>query len=369
MGLSSASFFLCYRSAMPKSWRFPCFCWTLALLTPPAIHSQETSVQSTPSDPKQLMVTASKSNNLTSGDLQPWHLKATFALIDADGKTTDQGTFEEFWAGPNKSKEVCSGPNSSRVDFRTADGLFRSSTPGDPPVVALEVRREFLQPLPTLEDIEHETYELEQRNAGTTKLSCLKVTGLPANPGLNYCLAEDKPLLRLSVLGFESLQVLHNRILNFKGHYVPGDLQFVRSGKTIGTAHLETIESLDPVNDALFAPTPDAKLVPRRIQISAGVAAGMLKKHPTPEYPPQAGNAGISGLVVLQITIGTDGRVNEAHVVNGPAVFQQVALDAVRNWVYQPYLLNGQAVEVTTTVNVVFSLQNRIPVVKPAALQ
>ena len=315
------------------------------------------------------MLAASKSNNLTAGNLQPWHIKATFTVLDEQGKATDQGTYEEFWASPTKDKQVYSTATFSQTDYRTPNGLFRSSTPGSPPVVALEARQEFIQPLPTPEDVEHLTYELEQLNAGPTKLSCLKITGLPANPGLNYCLDNDKPLLRLSVLGFESLQVLHNRILSFNSHYVPGDLQFVRSGKTIGIAHLETIETLDPVNDSIFAPTPDAKLVPRKIQISAGVAVGLLKKHPSPEYPPKAIAAGISGTVVLQVTIGTDGHVIDLHVVNGPAVFQKVALDAVRNWVYQPYLLNGQAVEVTTTVNVIFSLDNFVPSVNPMALQ
>jgi protein TonB len=60
--------------------------------------------------------------------------------------------------------------------------------------------------------------------------------------------------------------------------------------------------------------------------------------------------------VVLQATIGKDGLMENVRVVNGPPLLQQAALDAVRQWTYKPYLLNGEPVEVETTVNVVFAI-------------
>jgi protein TonB len=59
---------------------------------------------------------------------------------------------------------------------------------------------------------------------------------------------------------------------------------------------------------------------------------------------------------VLQATISRSGTIENLRVVSGPALLQQAALDAVRQWRYRPYLLNGQPVEVETTVNVVFKL-------------
>ncbi|HXH93592.1 MAG TPA: TonB family protein, partial [Thermoanaerobaculia bacterium] len=93
---------------------------------------------------------------------------------------------------------------------------------------------------------------------------------------------------------------------------------------------------------------------PKRVNISAGVAVGMLESKTPPAYPAEAKQKGISGRVILDTIIGTDGTVQELKVVSGPEGLQQAALDAVKSWRYRPYLLNGDPVEVRTTVNVIF---------------
>ena len=75
-----------------------------------------------------------------------------------------------------------------------------------------------------------------------------------------------------------------------------------------------------------------------------------------PVYPPIAKAARVSGTVVLQATISKTGTIENLHVVSGPAMLQQAALDAVKSWRYRPYLLNSEPVEVETTVNVIFTL-------------
>ena len=76
-----------------------------------------------------------------------------------------------------------------------------------------------------------------------------------------------------------------------------------------------------------------------------------------PAYPPIAKANGIQGTVVLQATISRSGTIENLRVVSGPVMLQQAAMDAVKEWRYRPYLLNGEPVEVETTVNVVFKLQ------------
>jgi protein TonB len=76
-----------------------------------------------------------------------------------------------------------------------------------------------------------------------------------------------------------------------------------------------------------------------------------------PVYPPDAKKAKIQGTVVLQAVVGKDGDVKNLRVLSGPQELQQSALDAVRQWKYRPYLLNGDPVEVETTVNIVYSLE------------
>ncbi len=95
---------------------------------------------------------------------------------------------------------------------------------------------------------------------------------------------------------------------------------------------------------------------PKKVNISAGVAVGLLIQKTIPIYPPIAKAARVSGTVVLQATISKQGTIENLHVVSGPAMLQQAALDAVRTWRYRPYLLNNEPVEVDTTVNVIFTL-------------
>jgi protein TonB len=92
------------------------------------------------------------------------------------------------------------------------------------------------------------------------------------------------------------------------------------------------------------------------MRISSGVIAAMLLRNPPPVYPAIARVAGVQGTVTLQATISKSGSIENLRVVGGPAMLQQAALDAVKTWVYRPYLLDGQPVEVETTVNVIFSL-------------
>ena len=93
-------------------------------------------------------------------------------------------------------------------------------------------------------------------------------------------------------------------------------------------------------------------------RISGGVAAGNLVSNPAPTYPAIARAAHVSGTVVLHAIIGTDGHVENLTVVSGPAMLQASAMDAVKQWTYKPYLLNGQPTEVDTQIVVNFNLDN-----------
>jgi TonB family protein len=94
----------------------------------------------------------------------------------------------------------------------------------------------------------------------------------------------------------------------------------------------------------------------QRIRISAGVADGMVVEKVPPVYPEIAQQARIQGDVVLRAVIGPDGAVQNLQLVSGHPVLAPAAMEAVRQWRYQPYLLNGSPVEVETVVSIPFSL-------------
>jgi periplasmic protein TonB len=92
------------------------------------------------------------------------------------------------------------------------------------------------------------------------------------------------------------------------------------------------------------------------ITVSSGVMAGSISAKTPPVYPAIARTMRLEGTVVLLATISKNGTIENLRVASGPALLQQAAMDAVKTWRYRPYLLNGEPVEVETTVNVVFTL-------------
>jgi len=103
-------------------------------------------------------------------------------------------------------------------------------------------------------------------------------------------------------------------------------------------------------------PPPKVAAPQKPLRVSSGVVAGNKISGPNPSYPAIAKTARIQGQVVLQATISKGGTIENLHAVSGPPMLYQSAIDAVRQWRYKPYILNGEAVEVETTIQVNFTL-------------
>lgn len=95
---------------------------------------------------------------------------------------------------------------------------------------------------------------------------------------------------------------------------------------------------------------------PKTVRVSQGVIQGNAISTPKPAYPPIAKTARIQGSVVLRAIISKNGHIENLQVISGHPMLTQAALDAVRQWRYKPYYLNGEPVEVDTTITVNFSL-------------
>ncbi len=101
---------------------------------------------------------------------------------------------------------------------------------------------------------------------------------------------------------------------------------------------------------------PPPKVTPKRVMVGGNVQAARLVNKVQPLYPPLARQTRISGTVKLHAIIGKDGSVQQLVMVSGHPLLVQAALDAVKQWRYQPTLLNGEPVEVDTEIDVIFSL-------------
>jgi len=95
---------------------------------------------------------------------------------------------------------------------------------------------------------------------------------------------------------------------------------------------------------------------PQRVRVSSGVSTGLLIKKVTPNYPQLAKQARIQGSVVLQAEISKEGTIQNLQLISGHPMLAPAAIEAVKQWRYKPYLLNGEPVAVETQVVVNFSL-------------
>jgi len=104
------------------------------------------------------------------------------------------------------------------------------------------------------------------------------------------------------------------------------------------------------------APPPPKPVTPSRIKQGGSVTAASQLVKTVPIYPPLARQARIQGSVVLHAIIDKEGKVVELQVVSGHPLLVQSALDAVKQWRYKPTQLNGEPVEVDTTITVTFTM-------------
>ena len=108
--------------------------------------------------------------------------------------------------------------------------------------------------------------------------------------------------------------------------------------------------STTPILAKTPAPTP------RRVRVPARVAEANLVYDVAPKYPPEAGQARIEGTVVLLAVIRKDGTVEDVRVESGLPMLAQAAIEAVKQWRYRPYLLNGEPVEINSQITINFTL-------------
>jgi protein TonB len=103
-------------------------------------------------------------------------------------------------------------------------------------------------------------------------------------------------------------------------------------------------------------PPPPKPVVTGPVRVGGNVMAAKIIDRPTPEYPAIAKAAHVQGTIVLHAIISKDGNVQDLQYVSGPPLLMKAAMDAVKQWRYRPTQLNGDAVEVDTTIQVVFTL-------------
>ena len=116
----------------------------------------------------------------------------------------------------------------------------------------------------------------------------------------------------------------------------------------------------EPSSPPPASPQPnESQPVAQRVRVSSGVVTGLLVSKVNPTYPDDARQQGVQGVVLMQVEIDKEGNIDKVELISGHPLLAPAAIDAVKQWKYKPYLLNGNPVYVETQVQVNFTLARR----------
>lgn len=316
-----------------------------------------------PDDPMKLLSVAAKLNGLRSSDIPPWHLKVTFTLFDADGNSTDHGTYEEFWVSQSKHRfDFVSGAYTSSL-YHNNKSIRLTGSHAPLPDLLVKLREDFVFPIVDKDLLPNAALSPRERNAGAALLTCV-VVDFKSSKNLSLqmqssteCFDSDRPALRV-VDDAWSMRVVNKSLMTFHAHYVPIDIQVGEAGRTELTAHLEKIEDLGQENPADFSAPAGAFAQPGKgiLYLTKEVAKEQQIRRAEPAYPAAALVEQITGSVHVRALIGEDGHVYNLRAIDGPPMLRQAAVDAVSKYAFRPYWLNGELFEVLTVFQVDFQL-------------
>lgn len=299
----------------------------------------------------------SLANSLDAKGAQPWHLRMTFQLNDLKGKPQETGTIEEWWVSPQ----------SRRLEIRSASyNLTIPTAPSDSPAtvnresyLVNELLGEVVHPIPGYGDFKNLDVTEAPRKFGTLTLSCISVAHASGKftsvtPPTQFCFAPNSTVLR-GHLGEGQFAAVRNQIATFRGVELGLDNNLAYGAKVAITGHVDALESFQP-NASIALTQENAKPV---TSIPGVVLAGRITKKVQPNYPAIARQEHIGGSVILCAIISKQGTISALDVVSSPdRSLTESAIDAVKQWTYEPYLLNGEPTEVDTTITVNYNLNS-----------
>jgi len=308
-----------------------------------------------PKDPKALMVLAAKVNGLAGLNDHPWHLKANYQTFDADGRPELSGVYEEWRANSDKFKVVYTSPTFHSTEYGDGQNRAMEGDSTGRPLQLSMATRYLLNPLPSPALFDKYTYDAYERKAGRVRLQCVRPNEIfPGSAVPTACFNEELAVMRVETLP-SGLMVLFNWIVEAAGHYIAKQVVVEDGGIPIVELNVTTLE-FPRVIPAVELAIPAGAMRSPVVALSARVTAGRRISGDEVSYPPMARGARIQGLVILEAMIDKKGSIANLVVLAGPPMLRAAAVDAVKTWKYQPYLLNGKPVEVQTQINVTFRL-------------
>jgi hypothetical protein len=189
--------------------RLPYFCALyLAVVLPGFAQTAANAGSGLPTDPREIFAAAAPFYDFTSPELKPWHLKATYQLYDEQGKPSEQGTYEYWWASPQVYRSTWTRSSATHTEWHTADGNYAHKETGEQlGYFEDKLRSDFVSPLPTATTLALDKYRLDIKtlSLGKVKVPCITITPLMTQLGKiqpapfgTFCFDQQLPVLRFA---------------------------------------------------------------------------------------------------------------------------------------------------------------------------
>jgi TonB family protein len=367
----------------PPCYLFCTMRWLLLpafFLTAVAAVSGQTATgttQSLPDDPQKLLAAAEPFYDFHSPELKPWHLKATYQLYDDEGKPTEQGIYEYWWASPQVYRSTWTRKGATYSDWHTADGRHVVLSKGMSLGYFEEgLRSDFVSPLPfqspskykyqTAEAQPKTTYQSTVIQAGSLKLPCVVVGHeIPGHkvdqPKLSlsraplfYCF--DPTFHALLVrYSFGVVATAFDNVVRMQGKFLAREVRVAEGKRSILTAEVGAVDALSGA-DPVLVPDPDGALVHDPNPGAPIIPAKQVKS--VAMRPAGGMQPGQQAEVLLQITVAEDGTVRDPRVILAPSGdLAEEARRAISQWGFKPFMQDGKPVEMKIMIDDVVSVR------------
>ena len=310
-----------------------------------------------------------KTNALTGDDLKPFHMKIDFQVLEPRIPKPVSGTVEESYVGPHQWRRVYQGgtPDLNGTEWSVSKFEHYQTKPGEGGfsyyALNLRIARPVVDPMYQAANI-HSDYDLEVRRVSTAgiDLNCVSVPDAKryaeeTNPDWLFATMcfDAQARLRLTVAGDTAVQF--DDLQPFQGRTVARDVKVIQKGNLIAAMKVTVLENLDNASPALVQPAKNAVAQPYIIEpgFKAPEPVYQVGAH-IPLRPDGSMYQGTAGVPVL---VRKDGTVKVRADEMGPGSISMLLgwrdlkdalANAVGQWKYKPYIIDGQPVEVGLTV-------------------
>ena len=319
-------------------------------------------------DKAALQARLDRVNKLTALDdpaLKPWNMKISFQIDDDGGKLKEQGTLEEWWAGPSEYKISIVSPSYTATTIVNKDGRFRTAGMAEMPYLLEVLERQMVHPMPRSAEVSGlspETLKLEGVTGPAPE--CIMLSETMRNityPQIGllptYCLVAGKDLLQASY-DYGVFMVERTAMGMFQQKVMPIDIRVTLNRVNAASSHLLALKTM-ALTDADFA-VPASGMEPAdtlHVHVPFSKLSPEIASEP-PRIPPPTGVKpdALSAPVQVHMLIGTDGSVHSLRLETTP----DVRMAAPAMWMasqtkFTPHRQDGKLVEVETTANIYFS--------------